>query len=129
MQFAIVGRFVDRTGQSAHSDSCGVSSYIPNYFSLHKVNSAQGGFNDYMSPFTAIFDFGGGQTEIPVSAKGVSLDRAKYFVAVGVLVDRTKVMTSMLEGYVGQQSVCALLDEAVRMRQLIGFDDLAGTLR
>ena len=133
--FQVVGRFVDRTWQSAHSNACGAAYYVPNTFSLHKVNSALGGFfNANGSPFTAIFDLESLTKDIELSTKGISLDRAKYFVAVGTLVDpyaskSTKIMSSMLEGYVDQNSVCALLDEAVRMRQLVGLDDAAGTLR
>lgn len=134
MAFQVVGRFVDRTWQSAHSHSCGAAYYVPNTFSLNKEYIPAGISNHYVSPFTAIFDLESLTKEIEVSAKGVSLERAKYFVAVGTLVETyasssPKIMSSVLEGYVDANSGCALLDEAVRMRQLVGFDDAAGTLR
>ena len=137
MSIQVAGRFVDRTWRSTHSDGCGVVYNAPNttFFTLKKPNKALGAsFFATQSSFIATFDLESRTGDIELFTKGVSFDRAKYFVAVVTssnLFKSTppKIMSSVLEGYVDQNSACALLDEAVRMRQLVGLDDAADTLR
>lgn len=134
--FQIMGRFVDSSGKSADSGLCRARMYEPN--ELLPFVISRGGFNPWGgSLFAAIFDFESRQVEIEFSTKGVSLDRARHFVAMGALAlpftwsapNAPRIITSLLEGAVDERSGCALLDEAVRMRQLIGFDDAVDILR
>lgn len=127
----IIGRFVDRTGQSADSGLCLARLAEPK--NLIADSLIRPGWPN--TTFLATFDFESKQAEIRVSTKGVSLDRARYFVAVAALQDyadfnsKNQVVTSVLEDHDSDYAACALLDEAVHIRQLEGFDDSVNILR
>lgn len=132
--FVLFGRFVDRFGQSVNASGSCLEKRAArrNLFDayLGKNGRGPGGHMGF-----ATFDFASKRTEIVVRTSELHLDRAKHFVGVGAIFGpkgaygNPGVVTSMLADQDGQQSGCALLDEAVHIRQLEGFDDSVGNLR
>lgn len=132
--FLLFGRFVDRFGQSVNASGSCLEKRLErrNLFDAYLEKHGRG--PDGHMRF-ATFDFASKRTEIVVRTSELQLDRAKHFVGVGAIFGpkgaygNPGVVTSMLADQDGQQSGCALLDEAVHIRQLEGFDDSVDILR
>lgn len=125
-QLAVFGRFVDQTGTRTASVSC-----------LKKLAEPRNLFGVYLErdrwrkgkPLTvAVFDFARKRAEIAMRASDVNLNAAKYFVGVAALAGPTglfsgtqRIMTNVLDSRDAERTACALVDEAVHIRQMEGF--------